>query len=88
MLKDENMKKGRAERIENLEQEIMQENKMKSGVNIELKNRLQNAIISLDRGSSEESMIEICSLAYLPTWAGPKFSQHTEKKQIVTPART
>ena len=52
MLKDEIMYKDRAERIENLEQEIMQENKMKSGVNIELKNRLQNAIISLDRGSN------------------------------------
>ena len=52
LLKDENMNKGRAERIENLEQEIMQENKMKSGFNIELKNRLQNAIISLDRGSN------------------------------------
>ena len=52
LLKDENMNEGRAERIENLEQEIMQENKMKSGFNIELKNRLQNAIISLDRGSN------------------------------------
>ena len=40
MLKDEIMNKGRAERIENLEQEIMQENKMKSGINIELKGTL------------------------------------------------
>ena len=55
---------------------------MKSGINIELKNRLQSAIISLDRGSNEESLIEICSLAYLPTWAAPKFPQNAEWKHI------
>ena len=84
LLKDENMNEGRAERIENLEQEIMQENKLKSGINIELKNRLKNAIISLDKGSNDESMIEICSLVYLPTWAAPKFPQNTERNQLET----
>ena len=63
MLKDENMNKGRVEMIESLEQEILQEYKMKSGINMELKNRLQAVIISLDRGNNEESLIEICSLA-------------------------
>ena len=82
MLKDENMNKGRVEMIESLEQEIVQEYKMKSGINMELKNRLQAAIISLDRGNNEESLIEICSLAYLPTWAAHKFPQNTERKQI------
>ena len=53
MLKDEIMNKDRAERVENLEREIMQENKLKSGINIELKNRLKNAIISLDKGSND-----------------------------------
>ena len=55
---------------------------MKSGINIELKNRLQSAIISLDRGRNEESLIEICSLAYLPTWAAPNLPKNTVRKQV------
>ena len=82
MLKDENMNKGRVEMIESLEQEILQEYKMKSGINMELKNRLQAAIISLDRGNNEESLIEICSLAYLPTWAAPNLPKNTVRKQV------
>ena len=68
--------------IESLEQEIMQEQMMKSGINIEFKHRLQSAIISLDRGSNEESLIEICSLAYLPTWAAPNLQKNTVRKQV------
>ena len=67
MLRDEVINKDRAERIETLEKEIMQENELKSGINTDLKNRLMNAIISLDKGSNDESMLEMCSLIYLPT---------------------
>ena len=73
MLRDEVMNKDRAERIETLEKEIMQENELKSGINTDLKNRLTNVIISLDKGSNDESMLAMCSLVYLPSWAVPKF---------------
>ena len=66
MLRDEVMNKDRAERIETLEKEIMQENELKSGINTDLKNRLTNAIISLDKGSNDESMLAMFSLFYLP----------------------
>ena len=52
------MNKGRAERIEGLEKEIMQENELKSGINTELKKRLEKAIINIDIGSNDESMLE------------------------------
>ena len=67
MFRDEVMNKDRAERIENLEKEIVQENELKSGINTELKKRIKNAIIPLDKGSNDESMLEMCSLIYLLT---------------------
>ena len=84
MLRDEVMNKDRAERIETLEKEIMQENELKSGINTDLKNRLTNAIISLDKGSNNESMLEMCSLIYMPTLATPKFPHNTERSQLET----
>ena len=84
MLRDEVMNKGRAERIEGLEKEIMQENELKSGSNTELKKRLEKAIIDIDKGSNDEFMLEMCSLIYLPTWATPKFPQNTEGSQLET----
>ena len=56
MLRDEVMNKARAERIENLEKEIVQENELKSGINTELRDRLKNATTELDKGSNDESL--------------------------------
>ena len=78
------MNTARAERIENLEKEIVQENKIKSGIDTELKNRLKNATTNLDKGSNDESLLEMCSIVYLPTWAAPKFPQNTEGNQLET----
>ena len=73
---------GRADMIESLEQEIIQESKNKSGINMELKKRLQAAILSLDRDKNEESLVEICSLAYLPRWAMPRLPQNQNRKAV------
>ena len=62
----------------------MQENKLKSDSNTELKKRLEKAIINMDKGSNDEFMLEMCSLIYLPTWATPKFPQNTERSQLET----
>ena len=68
--------------IECLEQEIEQECMNKSSNNMELKKGLKSAIISLDRGEDGESLNEICSLAYLPTWAMPKLPQNINRRAI------
>ena len=64
MHRDEVMNKDRAERIKNLKEEIMQENELKSSINTDLKHRSTNAIIRLDKGSNDESMLAMCSLVY------------------------
>ena len=46
------MNNDRADRIKDLEEEIMQEKDLKSGSDVELKNRLKNATTYLDRGGN------------------------------------
>ena len=77
MIKDEATNKARAERIENLEEEIVKDFNLKSGNNTDLKNKLEYATTMLDRGSNDESLLEMCSIVYLPTWATPKFPLNT-----------
>ena len=54
----------------------------KSGVNMELKRKLQAAIMKLDRGKNDECLSEIFSLAYLPGWAMPKLPHNPNRKAV------
>ena len=72
MIKDEASNRARAERISNLEEEVVREFNLKSGSNIDLKNKLEYATKALDRGINDESLLEMCSIVYLPTWATPQ----------------
>ena len=54
----------------------------KSGISMELKKKLQAAIISQDRGKNNESMSEICSLAYLPGWAMPRLPHNPNRNAV------
>ena len=82
MMNDENMNQGRAKMIKSIEEEVIQESMNKNGINMELKKRLQAAIISLDRGKNEESLNEICSLAYLPGWAMPRLPHNPNRNAV------
>ena len=72
MIKDEASNRAKAERISNLEEEVVREFNLKSGSNIDLKNKLEYATKALDRGINDESLLEMCSIVYLPTWATPQ----------------
>ena len=63
-----------------LEKELIHERIKKRGVNIELKRKLQRAVINLDRGEKDESLNELCNLAYLPGWAVPKLPHNPDRK--------
>ena len=82
MMNVEHMKQSQAEMIKNIEEEIIQESLNKSGTNMELKRKLQAAIIRLDRGKNDEFLSEICSLAYLPGWAKPKLPHNPNRKAV------
>ena len=68
------MRQNQAETINRLEKDLIQESIRKSGVNIELKRKLQTAVIELDRGENDECLNEFCNLAYLSGLAVPKLS--------------
>ena len=76
MIKDQASNRARAERISNLEEEVV------SGSNIDLKNKLEYATKALDRGINDESLLEMCSIVYLPTLATPNFPRNTERSQL------
>ena len=63
MLRNEEMNRNRIERIEGYERDIKQENE---GIDAEITKRLEYAIINIDKGYNDESVLEICSLIYLP----------------------
>ena len=82
MFKNEDANKARAGRIANLEDEVTREYKLKIDSNIRLKDKLENTTILIDRGSNDESLLEMCSIIYLPTWAAPRFPRNTERSQL------
>ena len=47
---------------------------------MELKRKLQGAVMKLDRGANDESLNELCNLAYLPGWVVPKLSHNPGNK--------
>ena len=68
------------EYIDILEKDLMLEVIRKGVSNIELKKKLQGAVMKLDRGANDENMNELCNLAFLPGWAVPKLSQNPNSK--------
>ena len=74
------MRQNQAEPINELEEELIQESVRKSGVNIELKRKLQTAVIKLDRGENDECLNEFCNLAYLSGWAVPKLPHIPDRR--------
>ena len=84
MFKNEAANKARAGRIADLEEEVKHEYNLKSDSIIGLKERLENTAIMIDRGSNDESLLEMCSVIYLPTWAAPRFPRNTERSQSET----
>ena len=77
MFKNEDANKARAGRIANSEDKVTREYKRKIDSNIRLKDKLENTMILIDRGSNDESLLEMCSIIYLPTGAAPRFPRNT-----------
>ena len=82
MMKFSDVKLNQAECIDSLEKELIQEGISKGILNIELKKKLQGAVMKLDRGANDENLNELCNLAYLPGWAVPKLSHNPDSKQL------
>ena len=80
MIKFNDIKQNQAETINSLEKELTHESIRKSGVNIELKRKLQTAVIKLDRGENDECLNEFCKLAYLSGWAVPKLPHNPDRR--------
>ena len=80
MMKFSDMRQNQAETINRLEKDLIQESIRKSGVSIELKRKLQTAVIKLDRGENDECLNEFCNLAYLSGWAVPKLPHNPDRK--------
>ena len=80
MMKFSDMRQNQAETINRLEKELIKESIRKSGVNIELKRKLQTAVMKLDRGENDKCLNELCNLAYLPGWAVPKLPHNPDRK--------
>ena len=76
MMKFSDMKQNQAEYIDSLEKELIHEGIRKSGLNIELKKKLQGDVMKLDRGANDENLNELCNLAYLPGWTVPKLTHN------------
>ena len=73
MCKSEENKEAKAERVSSLEKEISHEVQKKIQLNMEFMDGLENIAIMMDRGYSDESLTEVCSMAYLPTRRTPRF---------------
>ena len=82
MCKSEGNKEAKAERVASLEEEITHEIKLKIALNEELKDRLENIAIMMDRGIINEPLSEMCSMIYLPTWRTPGFLLNSERNQV------
>ena len=51
-------------------------------MNEEFKDGLENITIMMDRGFSDESLSEMCSMIYLPTRRTPRFPLNSERNQV------
>ena len=79
MSKSQENKEAKAERISSLEEEISHEVQKKIQQNVEFIDALENNAIMMDRGYSDMSLSEICSMAYLPTRRTPRFNKFCEE---------
>ena len=66
MMKFSDVIQDQTEYIDILEKDLMLEVIRKGVSNIELKKKLQGAVMKLDRGANDENMNELCNLAFLP----------------------
>ena len=82
MCKSEGNKVAKAERVASLEEEITHEIKLKISLNEEFKDGLENITIMMDRGISDESLSEMCSMIYLTTWRTPRFPLNSARNQV------
>ena len=82
MSKSKENKEAKAERISSLEKEISHEVQKKIELNIDLIDGLENIAIMMDRGYSDISLTEVCSIAYLPTRRTPRFPMNSAKNQV------
>ena len=82
MSKSKENKEAKAERISSLEKEISHEVQKKIELNIDLIDGLENIAIMMDRGYSDISLTEVCSIAYLPTRRTPRFPINSAKNQV------
>ena len=82
MCKSEENKEAKAERVSSLEKEISHEVQKKIQLNMEFMDGLENIAIMMDRGYSDESLTEVCSMAYLPTRRTPRFPINSARNQV------
>ena len=82
MSKSKENKEAKAERISSLEKEISHEVQKKIQLNMEFIDGLENIAIMMDRGYSNISLTEVCSMAYLPTRRTPRFPINSAKNQV------
>ena len=82
MSKSKENKEAKAERISSLEKEISHEVQKKIQLNMEVINGLESIAIMMDRGSSDVSLTEVCSMAYLPTRRTPRFPINSANNQV------
>ena len=80
--KSKENKEAKAERISSLEKEISHEVQKKIQLNMEVINGLESIPIMMDRGYSDVSLTEVCSMAYLPTRRTPRFPMSSAKNQV------
>ena len=82
MSKSKENKEAKAERISSLEKEISPEVQKKIQLNMEVINGLESIAIMMDRGYSDVSLTEVCSMAYLPTRRTPRFPINSARNQV------
>ena len=82
MSKSKENKEAKAERVSSLEKEISHEVQKKIQLNMEFMDGLENIARLMDRGYSDESLTEVCSMAYLPTRRTPRFPMNSAKNQV------
>ena len=82
MCKSEENKEAKAERVSSLEKEISHEVQKKIQLNMEFVDGLENIAVMMDRGYNDESLTEVCSMAYLPTRSTPRFPTNSSRNQV------
>ena len=80
--KSQENKEAKAERISSLEEEISHEVQKKIQQNVEFIDALEAIATMMDRGYSDISLTEVCSMAYLPTRRTPRFPINSTKNQV------